>query len=147
MTVPSQHTTPGLWIPCGALVVGVLATLAAACGDDGTPLDPNRGLPVGLEVVSDTAGLSGIAGQPLPAPVIVRARDAFGVGVPLATVVWTLGASGAAIEPDTAMTDAEGRLQVTWVLAPQSGVQSATAQVAESPDVVPVTIFATATSE
>jgi hypothetical protein len=127
--------------------MGVLATLAvAACGYDRTPLDPNRGFPVAIEVVSDTAGLTGVAGQPLPSPLIVRARDAFGAGVPLATVVWTLDASGAAIDPDTATTDAEGRLQVTWVLAPQSGVQAATAQVAESPDVVPVTIFATATS-
>lgn len=114
-----MRSWPGRFLPCA------LVLLAFACGDSGTA--PERaGPPASLTLAGDLQ--TGPAGGALPQPVAVTVLDAEGRPVPGAAVAWTT--TDGQLAPATATTDAEGRAQATWTLAPRLGAQSAAVTVA-----------------
>lgn len=80
----------------------------------------------GLKVLSGDAQ-NGTVGQPLGAPVVVAAVDAFGNPVPGRTLTFATAAVGAKVEPGQVTTGADGRATVTWTLGTVAGAQSLTA--------------------
>ena len=87
------------------LAAGLASTVLFACGGDDLVL-PSEGEPATITIVQGD-GLSGRVGELLPAPLIVEVLDGAERPVPGATVVIEL--TGAAAEPDTLSTDAQGR--------------------------------------
>ena len=62
-------------------------------------------------------GQGGSRGQPLPAPLVVELRDAFGNPVPGATVGWAVLSGGGSVSPPASATDASGRARTAWTLS------------------------------
>jgi uncharacterized protein YjdB len=80
---------------------------------------------------------------PLAAPLVVRAVDRYGNGVPGVVVHWTAASGGGAIAPDSVATDAQGSASAQWTLGATAGAQTATASAAGG--VLTATFAATAT--
>jgi hypothetical protein len=94
-----------------------------------------------LEGVSGD-GQVGEAGAPLPAPLVVRARDRLGVPVAGASVRFEVLEGGGSVAPSTASTDAQGRASAVWTLGAAGVPQQVRASHAESGR----SVFFTATS-
>ena len=110
----------------GAVAAAVVA--AGACGGDDLTLPSDR-LAQRIVMLEGDAQ-EGTAGQALADSLVVRVIDAAGDPVAAAPVVFTV-LNGGDVAPDTARTDGDGRAAAHWVLAPTSGVQRATARVAQ----------------
>ena len=96
-----------------------------ACGGDDLVL-PSEGEPATITIVQGD-GLSGRVGELLPAPLVVEVLDGAERPVPGATVVIEL--TGAAAEPDTLSTDAQGRASAEITLGSQVGEASGAVRV------------------
>lgn len=111
---------------------GIQRTTAIAPGLAGSPLTfvhtARAGSATVLERVSGD-GQSALVGTSLPAPLVVRARDAAGNAVPGLAVAWVVGGGGGQLSPNTSVTDAEGRASTTWTLGDVPLPNSATAVV------------------
>lgn len=111
------------------LVALALPCVFAAC-DAGT--DPNP-QPAAVQIVSGDAQFT-LSQDPLPEPLVVRVVDADGAPVPGVDVTWATAQGQFASSQST--TDAEGRAEGSWTLAPPGttaltyGDKSATASVA-----------------
>jgi len=81
-----------------------------------------------LSIVSGNNQAAG-ASQPLPLPVVVGVRDAWGNVVTGASVGFTVTSGGGSITPGTATSDANGRASASWTLGSQMGLQAAQATV------------------
>ncbi|MFL5538265.1 MAG: Ig domain-containing protein [Longimicrobiaceae bacterium] len=100
-----------------------LAVPATSCGggdggsptgtDGGSPGNDIRGTGTQLILVSG-GGQTGVAGQPLPNPIVVRVLDVNDRAVAGATINFIAGQGTAA--PTQANTDAEGHARTTWTL-------------------------------
>jgi Bacterial Ig-like domain (group 1)/Bacterial Ig-like domain (group 3) len=103
----------------------VLTLFAAACGGSGDLLLPGSGEPAAV-VLLQGDGQNGRVGEPLPQPLVAGVTDATGRPVEGATVVFVLtdAAPGAAVEPDTVTTDADGRATTRIVLGTRPGTQA-----------------------
>ena len=103
-------------------LVLALPILVAACSGDVTL--PGDQLPAELRAVSGDQQ-SGTVSSPLPAPLIVEAADAGGRLVPGAAIVFRFdaGVSDGQVDPDTAVTDAAGRVSVAVRLGSPVGLQ------------------------
>jgi alpha-tubulin suppressor-like RCC1 family protein len=113
---------------------------------DGTPLmadtivaTARAAAPAQLEKTGGD-GQSGTAGQPLPAPLAVRVRDAFGNPVSGAAVQWQVASGGGSVAPASSPTDANGMAQTQWTLGAAGGAGAVQAAVAGT---TPVTFTAT----
>src|SRR5439155_761147 len=95
--------------------------MLGSCGD------PVGLLPPGLAILSGDKQ-SGVAGQPLPEPLLVTVADGTGRGVEGAQIYWEV-TTGAGTIPFITYTDAKGEAAATWVLGGTVGVQTATAAV------------------
>jgi hypothetical protein len=117
-----------------ALVIGL-----AGCGGD---LTLPASTPTGLSlVVLQGDGQIGTVGQPLPNPVVVVVQTDSGVPIPDRQVVFVpaTGGTNDAFDPDTVVTDAQGKALTHWVLGTTPGPYSAQATVTPQGDtVVPV---------
>lgn len=90
-------------------------------------------------------GQSGTVGAVLPSPVVVRVRDVSGDPVEGARVAF-VPSDGGSVSAPSAVSDSEGRAQVTWTLGSKVGTQSLLTSV-EDPSGAPApTGFATALS-
>ena len=76
---------------------------------------PTPGPATRLQVVSGNAQ-SAKAGTELPQPLVVRATDASGRGVPNVLVAWTPSDGGSARPAAVTLTDAQGQASVRWKL-------------------------------
>jgi plastocyanin len=121
----------------------LLSGLVLGCGGDGD----NSGTPPGTVAIAKTSANSGDAqsgtvGQPLAAPlnVIVTENGTTSSGK---TVVWATGVAGGAVNPASAVTDANGVASSAWTLGNESGSQTATATLSGAAG-SPVTFNATA---
>jgi len=108
----------------GGFGLVVLAALGAACGGGSDLLLP------GAEPASVTLlqgdGQNGRVGQPLPQPMLAAVADGSGRPVEGAKVVFVLTdpAPGATVTPDTATTDADGKVTAQVVLGTRPGTQA-----------------------
>lgn len=80
------------------------------------------GKPSRIEIIAG-AGQSGSAGSPLPVPVTMIVRDAFGNAVPRAAVALRAPNGGSAM-PASLMSDLSGAARAIWTLGPLAGVQT-----------------------
>jgi hypothetical protein len=114
-------------LPFRAATSALLLVLAGCSSDLTLPSDSGAGL--NLSRV-DGDGQRGTVGAALPAPLIVRVA-ASGAGVGGRRVVFSPVGEGAALrlEPDTAVTNAEGEASSTWVLGTEAGQQRVEARL------------------
>ena len=91
-------------------------------------------------VVVQGDGQYGQAGRDLPTPIVLRAVDAAGVGVPRATVTLYVAAGGGAVTPASDTTDAHGEFHAKWTLGPNIVSQEILASVVGA---TPVSLTAT----
>jgi hypothetical protein len=103
-------------------MAGVTALVSACGGGDGGPTGPPT--PTSLTIASGN-GQSGIVGQALTQPVVVRvnAGSQAAAGV---TVGFSVASGGGSVSRSTATTDNTGSASVTWTLGGQVGPQSLT---------------------
>ena len=94
----------------------------------------------GIEVVSGD-GQSGLTGDALPEPVVVRVLDSGGAPVAETTVTFEPGEDHGTASSATAVSDLDGQAQATWTLGEFIGTQTLTASVAGGPS---TTVMATA---
>src|SRR6266571_71861 len=141
--------TPRLLLPIAAMLLS--CAMLGSCGGD-----PTGVLPEGLALSSGDEQ-SGVAGQPLPQPLVVTVADGSGRAVEGARIRWEVISGGGTISLFTyadaagrasamwylgvvgrtqtarasvsTVTDAQGEAVVTWVLGPTVGAQTATATV------------------
>ena len=66
-------------------------------------------------------GQTGIAGQPLPAPLVVEVNDAQGAPVSGATVTFTVTQGGGSLATPTSITDSDGRAATSFTTGPVAG--------------------------
>ncbi len=112
-----------------------LAFALAACGGDGPTNgggggggNNKPGPPAAVAVVSG-AGQQVPAGQPAPAPLVVKVTDAQGRAVPSAAVAFTVAAGSGSVSAASATTGADGQAQVSWTVGPSAGTHSVGAAV------------------
>jgi hypothetical protein len=124
-----------------ALATGVGLAMLAACGSANDGYDPS--IPTAVEYV-DGSGQSGNTGDALPAPLTVKVTNLVGDPVPGIEVSWFVVSGGGRISSGTTTSDADGLVQVSWVLGPIVGPQ--TVQAVSSLSGSPVSFAATARS-
>lgn len=115
-----------------AIGVGAgITRLRAVAGEGNAEVSVRVDLaPTGL-VVLGGAGQHVSAGRRLPDPIVLRAHAALGQSVSDIVVRFTLPEGEGRVEPDSAVTDREGRVSVNWSLSPRAGRQRLTARVAQ----------------
>jgi hypothetical protein len=120
-----------------ALLLGALV----GCGEGLTLPDPSAA-GVELSIVGGN-GQSGTVGDELDQPLAVKVVDSSGapiVGLPVAFVVVS-GDDGGRLEPDTAITNAQGEASTIWVLGTTPGDRTADARVVVTGDSSRVVTF------
>ncbi len=106
---------------------GTLQTTVTAPGLRGSPIvfsqTANPGQPARLFVEAGN-GQSGLPGQPLASPLVVRLVDALGNGLASQPVAWPVATGGGTITLPAAgsTTDTGGRASASWTLGPVAGV-------------------------
>jgi hypothetical protein len=119
-----------------------------ACGEDLSLPDPSAG---GVELsIAGGNGQNGTVGEELDQPLVVQVVDNSGAPIVGLRVAFTAvsGDSGGRLQPDTAITDSEGRASTVWLLGPAPGSRTVEASVMVTGDSVPrvVSFQATATA-
>jgi hypothetical protein len=102
-------------------VTSALLLVLMGCSSDLTlPSDSGTGLDLS-RVNGD--GQRGTVGAPLPKPLVVRVVASDNAGVAGRRVAFAAVGTGAALrlDPDTALTNAQGDASTTWVLGTQAG--------------------------
>ena len=124
-----------------ALATGAgLATLAA-CGSGNDGYDPS--IPTAVEYV-DGSGQSGNSGDPLPALLTAKVTNLVGDPVTGIEINWFVVSGGGSVSSGATTSDADGLVQVSWVLGPIVGPQKV--QAVSSLSGSPVSFAATARS-
>lgn len=102
------------------IAVASIALMFTACAEPPglAPLSPT----VSLTVVSGS-GQSGVAGQELPLPLVVRVTRSNGRGVAGQVVNFKVTSGGGSVYAGTSVTDATGTAQEYWTLGPARGAQ------------------------
>jgi Big-like domain-containing protein/invasin-like protein len=117
--------------PLARSCLGAAAALALGCSGSDLLL-PSANQPAAIAVVAGD-GQSGVAGGILPESLSVRVTDATNRPVAQIRVAFTmLDPGGGRTEPDTAVTDNNGRAAARWVLGTQAGSHKAQANVVGS---------------
>ncbi len=111
----------------GLLVLAAVTTVT--CGGDKLTL-PNEGNPSSAQVEQGN-NQTGTVAQPLRDSLIIRLTDSKSRPVSGQRVAFVLtgGASGAAVAPDTAISDDAGRVRARWILGTVAGPQTLEARV------------------
>ena len=131
-------------VDAGGLVTGVaegVATITASAGEaSGSAVVTVAQVVSAIEMVSGD-GQSGLTGEALSEPVVVRVLDSGGAPVAETTVTFEPEEGHGTASPATAVSDADGQAQATWTLGEFDGTQTLTASIAGGPS---TTITATA---
>ena len=108
-----------LFSPRRFLTVALAAVLG--CGGDLT-LPDSSGAGLALSVVAGSPQ-TGTVGQPLPSPIVVQVLTQNGqpIGGRRVAFVLTEASGAGALDPDTAVTNSEGRASARWVLGTAPG--------------------------
>ena len=75
----------------------------------------NAGPPSSVTTVSGNQQV-GVAGQPLPQPLVVRITDQFGNAIAAVAVQWQVSSNCGSVSPAQSATDASGLAQTTWTI-------------------------------
>ncbi len=102
-------------------------------------------LPGNTKVELAGSSLSGVVGEAVAAPVVVRATDSTGAAVADVPIAWRV-VDGGTIEPESPRTDSLGEARAHWTLGPRAGRQRLRVQVGNPRTVPPVSITATVTA-
>ncbi len=126
-------------------VAWLLFAAASACGKD--VVFPEDGIPASIQIVGGN-NQTGVAGSPLPDPLSVRVADSEGRPVVSGRVAFVpvVGAQGASLTPDTAVTDAEGKAVSQWQLGSVAGAQVVQARVILATSQTPLSADISATA-
>ena len=100
----------------------VAVALLAACGETG----PSEQLPPASVTNVTGAPLTGSAGEALAERVVVRVEDAAQNPLPGVTVTFSVSATGASVDPASAVTDDRGEARTRWTLGRTPGQQTLT---------------------
>ena len=117
-------------------VAGVLAISTLQCTDEGEPT-----VPTDIEMAGGN-GQTGVIGQALPQPLVVRVTDASGDPVRNIEVQWVAQGGGSVSVP-VSQTNSDGRASVQRILGTELG-QQATVATAPGLEGSPVTFVSTA---
>jgi hypothetical protein len=119
------------------------ALLAAACSGSDLVL-PDQTEPAHIEAIAGT-NQAGAVGTMLQEPLVVRVTDVQNRPVGERRVAFVLGsgAEGGSVQPDTSLTDSDGRATVRWILGAAQGTQQLQARVVSA---VPLSTTFTATA-
>src|SRR4051794_35950972 len=85
----------------GALLLG-----SAACDDKIT--NSIQFVATNISVSAASNGQVGVAGQPLPQPIVVHVSDQNGAALENAVLAWTVVSGGGSVSAPTTLTDANG---------------------------------------
>ncbi len=103
---------------------GSQQTVLTAPGLKGSPLVfvhiVTQGLPSSL-IAESGNNQSGVPGQPLANPIVVRLTDALGNGIGGRAVTWPVVTGGGTITSASTTTDVTGRASARWTLGPLAG--------------------------
>ena len=99
---------------------GLLASASLRCSDN-----TDTGVPTDIEMASGN-NQSGVPGQALPAPLVVRVTDASGNPVSGISVQWVAQGGGSVSSP-TSTTGSNGQASMQRILGPTLGEQTTTA--------------------
>jgi hypothetical protein len=122
-------------------LTGAGAAAGLGCGGSDLVL-PNEGRPAALAVVTGN-NQTASGGQALPNPLVVRATDSQDRPVGQIRVAFVVTAGGGTTQPDTAVTDNDGRASSRWTLGMSPGTQTVAARVVGS-DPITATFTGTA---
>jgi len=125
--------------PLRLVAFGLASTALFSCGGGDLVL-PSEGEPAAITIIQGN-GQSGRVGEVLAEPLLMEVIDGADRPVSRATVVIEL--SGAAAEPDTVLTDAQGRASAEITLGPEVGEAAGKVRVIEPSS--PVTVEASFT--
>ena len=106
----------------------LLLAFVVACGDSGPSEPDGPGAPASIAVAPQFEPTHAYAGDDF-GPLIATVLDAEGRAVPGAAVTWTT--EDGTLAPAAGTTDASGRTQTTWTLAPRTGLQTLHAEVGD----------------
>ena len=106
-----------------------LTIAASACSGSANPLRPGS---VDAIAIASGNAQSGVVGQQLPQPVVVRVSEASGAAAVGAVVHFT-ALNGGSVAPDTAITDASGSASTAWRIGAALGADSLTVTVHGAP--------------
>ncbi|MDE2663881.1 MAG: Ig-like domain-containing protein [Gemmatimonadota bacterium] len=145
---PDTATTDGSGVASVAWTLGAalgeqrLAVSAGGLGADvrATAVDPNS--VVARVVVWSGGRQEGVAGRPLPEPVVVQALDAATLPVPGALVRFAPDAGDGSAVPTSARTDSAGQASTEWTLGASEGDQRLRVSVGASSPALEVTATA-----
>lgn len=119
------------------LLVALLAIGAGACS---RATDEPSAPPANI-VIDAGGNQTGTAGQPLPAPLVVRVTDAEGKPVGGRRVDWDIGASGGTVSPASSTTNNNGIATTIWTAGPVATTIRVAAQVGSLNPVVFVAVI------
>jgi hypothetical protein len=120
----------------------IACALVLACGGDQLLL-PGDARPSELAIVRGNFQTGGM-GEPLAESLVVQVLNSRGQPINGQSVVFATGGGGR-LEPDTALTDAEGRASTNWTLGTSVGLQTVEAHARSDVDLA-VTFTASAAS-
>jgi adhesin/invasin len=100
----------------------LIAAVLTACGETG----PSEQLPPAAVTNVTGAPLAGPAGAALAERVVIRVEDGSGNPLPGVSVAFSVSATGASVDPATAITDDRGEARTRWTLGRTPGQQTLT---------------------
>lgn len=111
----------------------VAGTVSLSVASSGLPTltfsaTSEAGAATSLSFVSGT-GQSAAVGTVLGSPLVVLVRDALGNPIPSGSVTWSIESGGGSVSATTAVTNSEGKSQVTWTVGGSVGLQKVKAQI------------------
>jgi len=111
---------------------GIQHTVVSIAGADKPSLTfthtARKGAPAALLYVSGD-GQSGVIGQELGAPVVVKVNDRSGNPLEAIEVSWSVASGGGTVAPATVSTSADGTASAAWTIGDLLGRQTLTASV------------------
>jgi len=115
-------------------LAALVVAASSGCGEGLILPDPTAG---GVQLsIAGGNGQSGAVGEELEQPLMVKAVDGAGAPIPDLPVAFTVasGDSGDRLDPDTALTNAQGEASAVWTLGTTPGARAADARVAVTGD-------------
>lgn len=108
--------------------IPVFAITAAACSNPAAP-PPAGAFAASLTIVAGD-GQTAVSGARLPTLLIVAVTDSAGAPFPGAKVQFVVTSGGGSTQPESVLTDFDGRAQTAWTLGSTAGTQGVEAHVA-----------------
>lgn len=115
----------------GIVLVPLFVGLLASCAEQPTETELLESNPVQMDVIAGN-GQTGLVGEQLPSPLVVRVTDANGAPVPGQIVNFRVTGGGGSVFAGAALTDADGRAQDWWTLGSEVGENRLEARAVDS---------------